>query len=69
MDATGLDGYYEFTLEYAARPDNSAGLAESGDARPSVFAALQEQLGLRLEPRRATLEVLVIDRIERPAED
>jgi uncharacterized protein (TIGR03435 family) len=66
VDRTGLDGYYEFTLEFAARPANAAGLPDLNDDRPSIFSALQEQLGLRLQPQRAAVEMLVIDRIERP---
>jgi len=69
IDNTGLAGFYEFTLEYAARAGNAAGIPESGDDRPSIFAALQEQLGLELEPLRAPVDVLVIDRIDRPSED
>jgi uncharacterized protein (TIGR03435 family) len=38
-------------------------------AAPSVFTAVQEQLGLKLESSRATLETLVIDRFERPSEN
>ena len=60
IDKTGLSGLYEFTLEYAFRPDPD---------RPSVFTALQEQLGLKLEPAQAPLPVLVIDSIERPTPD
>lgn len=69
VDKTDLDGYYEFDLEYAARQDNSAGVPAADDNRPSIFSALQEQLGLRLEPQRAPLEVLVVDQISRPTED
>jgi uncharacterized protein (TIGR03435 family) len=66
MDTTGLDGHYEFTLRYSTRPE--PGDARPGDA-PSIFTALQEQLGLKLEPDRTLLRVVVIDRIERPTEN
>jgi hypothetical protein len=36
---------------------------------PSVFTAVQEQLGLRLEPRRGSLDVILIDHVERPLPD
>ena len=58
VDATGLRGYYEFSLDY---PDEQI----SG----ALFTALREQLGLKLESARAPLDVLVIDHIERPAAD
>lgn len=61
IDRTGLRGEYEFLLEFAARPDDTD--------RPSVFAAVEEQLGLRLEPGRAPVRVLVIEHIERPTAD
>ncbi|MGO9231746.1 MAG: TIGR03435 family protein [Bryobacteraceae bacterium] len=68
-DETGLKGVFDFTLEW--EPDTqSTGVdaepAPSTDVRSgaSLFTALQEQLGLKLEPRKAPVEVLVIDRIE-----
>ena len=70
IDRTGLSGQYDIDLTYA--PDPSAPLA---DARPNVannvslFTAVQEQLGLRLDAVTQPLEVLVIDRVERPAEN
>jgi len=68
VDNTGLMGDYAFTLEYA--PDPRPGAANgAADDRPSIFTALQEQLGLRLVPTRAPVRVLVIDRIERPTEN
>ena len=65
VDKTGLTGNYEVKLSYMDKPKADA----SPDAPPDLFTALQEQLGLKLEPDRAPLKVLVIDRIERPAEN
>jgi uncharacterized protein (TIGR03435 family) len=65
IDKTGLKGNYDVTLRYSERPSPNAPL----DAPPEIFTALQEQLGLKLEPDRAPLKVLVIDRIERPTEN
>ncbi|HVV45121.1 MAG TPA: TIGR03435 family protein [Bryobacteraceae bacterium] len=58
IDKTGLTGAWDFTLSYS--PDETA-----ADQGPSVFTALQEQLGLRLTPDRASVNVLVVDRAER----
>jgi uncharacterized protein (TIGR03435 family) len=70
VDRTGLEGVFDLTLKWTPEPlsasSDSAGPAVSG---PSVFAALQEQLGLKLEPTRATVAGLVIDRVEHPTED
>jgi uncharacterized protein (TIGR03435 family) len=62
VDRTGLTGPFEFTLRYAVQP-------KPGDDLPSLFTALEEQLGLKLVPDRAPLDVLVVDRIERPTPD
>jgi len=62
FDRTGLAGYYQITLKFAADLG-----ADPGDA-PTLFTALQEQLGLKLEPSRAPLQTLVIDHVERPTE-
>ncbi|HTX37601.1 MAG TPA: TIGR03435 family protein [Bryobacteraceae bacterium] len=60
IDQTGLDGYYSFALYFT--PEG----AEAGDsAEPDIFAALGQQLGLRLEARRAPVELLVIDHAEK----
>jgi uncharacterized protein (TIGR03435 family) len=58
-DGTGLTGEYDFSLRWT--PDQTV-VDEPG---PSVFTALQEQLGLRLESREGPVEVLVIDHVER----
>ena len=60
VDGTGLDGNYQFTLEWSH--DSGAADATAG---PSLFVALQEQLGLKLEATKGPVEVLVIDHIEK----
>jgi bla regulator protein BlaR1 len=71
-DRTGLTGRYTYKVEYSpefALEGKASGEAPS-DANspgPSVFTALQEQLGLKLESTRGTLETLVIDRAEKPS--
>ena len=62
VDKTGLTGNYEFTLRYTSQ-------LTPRDDTPSVFTALEEQLGLKLVPDRAPLQVLVVDHVERPTED
>jgi uncharacterized protein (TIGR03435 family) len=74
VDATSLKGIYNFRLAWADdnRPNPNApsagvsGASDPADA-PSVFTALQERLGLKLESRKAPVEVLVIDHIEKPS--
>ncbi|MGA3130993.1 MAG: TIGR03435 family protein [Terracidiphilus sp.] len=63
VNKTGLDGGYDYTLDYA--PDG----ADPSDTRPSIFTALEEQLGLKLEPARGPVDVIVVDHIERPSEN
>jgi uncharacterized protein (TIGR03435 family) len=60
FDRTGIEGYFDLTLKYA--PQNAA-----STEMPSLFSALQEQLGLKLESGVAPLQTLVIEHIERPA--
>lgn len=64
IDKTGLTGDYDFTLDWT--PND----ATSGDlSAPSLFTALQEQMGLKLEAQNAPREVLVIDHAEKPTEN
>jgi uncharacterized protein (TIGR03435 family) len=72
VDRTGLAGRYDFDLTWT--PDDSAaataGAAASGAAQgPSLFTAVQEQLGLKLEPVKAPIDVVVIDHLEKPAQN
>jgi uncharacterized protein (TIGR03435 family) len=75
VDRTGLDGLYGFTLEFAREPLGATspppGAAPAGNAgnAPSIFTALEEQLGLKLQSDRGPVETLVIDSIERPSEN
>jgi uncharacterized protein (TIGR03435 family) len=62
IDNTGLPGVYDLKLEWAPNPS-----PESTD--PSLFTALQEQLGLKLESTKGSVEIIVIDNIERPSEN
>jgi len=62
VDKTGLTGKYDFTLRFAEGPG-----AEPDPDAASIFTAVQEQLGLKLEPSKAPIEVLVIDHIEKPS--
>jgi len=79
IDKTGLTGLYDFTLKYSPELGRTAGplgLLSPGalpavidpDA-PSLFTAVQEQLGLKLESARGPVEVVVIDRLEKPTLD
>ena len=63
LDKTGLTGKYDYKLEYA--PEDSQPDADS--TGPSIFTALQEQLGLKLESGKGPVEIIVIDRVERPS--
>jgi uncharacterized protein (TIGR03435 family) len=66
VNHTGLAGGYNFTLHWA--PDNGRTPNDDADDM-SIFTAVSEQLGLRLHPARAPIEVLVIDHVERPSEN
>jgi len=65
LDKTGLTGTYEFTLRYT--PDTAAQPQPGGADAPFLFTALQEELGLKLEPGKGPVEIIVIDHIERPS--
>jgi uncharacterized protein (TIGR03435 family) len=65
VDKTGLTGYYAFTFDWV--PANRTPDPDSDT--PSMFTALQEQLGLKLEPTRAPYPLLIIDHAARPSEN
>jgi uncharacterized protein (TIGR03435 family) len=64
LDKTGLAGTWDFQLNWAAGND---GNPPPDSNEPGLFTAVQEQLGLKLEPRKAPVEILVIDHAEKPS--
>jgi uncharacterized protein (TIGR03435 family) len=68
VDQTGLSGEYDYDLEVSFAPA-SPNPPPADTAAPSVFVALQEQLGLKLQPTRTTVKVLVVDNASRPTEN
>jgi len=73
VDRTGFTGLFDVRLDFlpdeatAALPPPPPGSAASDFTSPSILAALQEQLGLRLESTRGPVDVIVVDRVERPS--
>jgi uncharacterized protein (TIGR03435 family) len=72
VDKTGLKGTYDVELRWT--PDDTStpitgpeGRTAGESPTPSIFTAIQEQLGLKLESRKASVEVLVVDHVEAPA--
>jgi uncharacterized protein (TIGR03435 family) len=72
-DETGLAGAYDFTMKWTPDPTSQRfALQKSEDAdegHGSIFVAMQEQLGLKLEAKKGPVPVYVIEKIERPAEN
>ena len=67
VDGTGIKGLYDFSLDpmrFALPPSDRTG--DGFDRAQAVVMAVQEQLGLKLEKRRANLDITIIDRAERP---
>ncbi len=68
-DSTGLKGVFDFTLEWAPVEAPNMTMADGGStggsSGPSLFTALEEQLGRKLESRKSPLDVIVVDHIER----
>lgn len=65
IDKTGLTGVYDFRLEFASPTITS----QDDTPLPSLFTALEKDLGLKLESTKTPIDVLVIDHIERPSEN
>jgi uncharacterized protein (TIGR03435 family) len=72
VDKTGLHGRYDFDLEWTPDETQFGGnvpTVSPEHPKPDLFAAMQEQLGLRLEATKGPIEALVIDRVERPSDN
>jgi uncharacterized protein (TIGR03435 family) len=76
VDRTGLEGLYDAELRFT--PENipnlgpeplPGGLPPVDPNGPSIFTAVQEQLGLKLDAQRGPVEVLVIEKVDRPTDD
>jgi uncharacterized protein (TIGR03435 family) len=68
VDRTNLTGPFDFDLMFLPESPTPSPVPVPADA-PSIFTAVQEQLGLKLDPRRVPTDVIVIDNVERPTEN
>lgn len=68
LDRTGLDGTWDFEFAYA-RETLAAAADTGGSGLPSIFTAIEDQLGLRLEATKAPVQVLIVERVEKPTPD
>jgi uncharacterized protein (TIGR03435 family) len=75
VDGTGLTGHYDLSLDWTPQHRSSPGASESAPdagtlpeapSGPSIYTAVREQLGLKLEPQKGSIDVLVIDHIDQP---
>ena len=62
-DSTGLTAKYDFTLNYSG--GSSADSPEASSPLPDIYSALQSQLGLKLEPKKVTVNMMIVDHIEK----
>ena len=69
VNRTGLDGSFDADLDFAPMPPPGATDPPPPSDAPSIFTAIQEQLGLKLDSTRAPVDVLVIDQVEHPTDD
>jgi uncharacterized protein (TIGR03435 family) len=70
IDKTGLSGRFDFTIEWAPdAPSSDSPAAPSEPLGPTSLQALRDQLGLKVEAARSPVQILVIDRVERPSEN
>jgi uncharacterized protein (TIGR03435 family) len=75
VDQTGLTGRYDFVLTWTPDETQFGGLGvkvpppSENAAAPDLFTAIQQQVGLKFEPTKASVDVIVIDKVEKPSEN
>jgi uncharacterized protein (TIGR03435 family) len=69
IDDTHVSGGFDFVLEYAREQRQPPEPDAAAPTLPSLFTALPEQLGLKLEARKVSIQMLIVDRAERPTEN
>jgi len=76
VDQTGLTGRWDFTLNWTPDESQFGGIgikvpapSDKVDAPPPLFTAIQEQIGLKLDPTKAPVDVMVIDKAERSSDN
>lgn len=67
LDNTGLTGRYDFQASWGPDPIAAGANSTTDSSKPSIFTAFSEQLGLKLEPGKGPVPVLVVDHIEMPS--
>lgn len=76
VDQTGIKGRFDFTLKWTPDESQFGGMgvkvpppSDKADALPSLFTAMQEQLGLKLDATKAPVDVIVVDHVEKPTDN
>jgi uncharacterized protein (TIGR03435 family) len=69
VNRTGLEGRYDVEYSYAPQPADPGVTSAFRPDTPGIFAAVEEQLGLKLDAERTEVPVLVVDAVERPSEN
>ena len=70
VDETGLTGYYDFNVDWKVNSDRPVDLPDADSREPlreAAFEALRTHLGMRVVPKKVTVETLVIDHVEKPS--
>ena len=69
IDKTNLTGKFDLTLKFAHEDNSAAPHGDSSDDLPSIFTAVEEQLGLKLLPDKGPVDTLIVDQLEQPSEN